>query len=1188
MTFPERLKQIVLAALLVSASALLQAAPVQIPGHVPSAVAHLQPIGRLPATNQLWVVLGLPHRNQAELDGLLLQLQNPTSTNYHRWLTSDEFTARFGPTEEDYQKVISFAQRKGLKVAGLTPNRMLVDIQAPAADVERAFQVNLRLYPHPTENRNFYAPDAEPTVDADVPLVHIDGLDNYVLPHRLGSFKLTPFAHTNGVTPYYTGSGPGGNFMGNDFRAAYAPGVTNRGGGQYIAIIDVGGPLYTNDIYMYETNAGLSTNIVVTNILVDGGTGIPNGPDVDDGEQVIDITMAMSMAPDATILNYEGGGQDIFNRIATDNLAKQMTLSYGFGINISIIQSFQQFLAQGQAMSQASGDGDSDLDGGTGLTGNPYATIVGGTTLTTTTGGGPWSSETTWNWGGGGGSGGGISGYGIPDWQQGVATTANQGSTVFRNFPDVAMPADGIFLISGNGASQGSIGGTSCASPLWAGFMALINQQAATLGKPSVGFPNPAIYAIGKGNYSVYSGIFHDITTGNNFGPKNPTRFPATAGYDLCTGWGSPRGQATINALAGAGTNDFMFYSLPDILNIVRGGNAASWLNVTRMNGFTGAVTFTLSGMPAGVTASINPVTTATSNILSVAVSSTIVAGTYPITITGASGSLVHTVTMNVVVANPVPDTTQLALPYNRAGIWTDGRAFSGGADNGGSSYSANLLGTAPSWNGIIFNLGPTNANDVVSCAGQTLTLPAGSYTSLQLLGTAVDGSQSAQSFIITYTDGSTTTNLQSFSDWAYPQDYPGESVVLNLPYRNSSGGTKDLNTAVNVYNYVLPLDQTRTVASLKLPANGNVILFAATLANEPVPVSLASFYDVAGIYSDHVIFTNPPLGGADGGGYVYSGSIVPTAMVWTNVLFNFGPANSYNVTSNGYVLSATNLNVISATNQTIPLPAGNYSLLRMLASGVQGAQTNQHFIVYYADGTSNTFIQSLSDWYTATTYSGEVKALATYRNYRDGTADNRTFYLCGYAFKLNTSKVVQSVKLPNNIDVIVAAISLVPNWAPSFTLSPFSQPAVTAGQSYFGYIYTNASDLNGDAMTYAKVSGPAWLGITTGGVLSGTPVSTNVGLNTFVVSVTDTGSLSNTATMNINVLPAPAIVPSTYTDTNDNLWVTWSGGIAPYQLQMSTNLTTSNWVNVGGVISSNTVILIPSNPAAFFRIMGQ
>ena len=1135
----------------------------------------------------MWLVFGLPHRNQAELDNLLVEQQNPASTNYHRWLTSDQFTERFGPTEADYQKVIDFIQRKGLKVASLTPNRMLVDVAAPAADIEKALQVNLRVYPHPTENRSFYASDTEPTVDASVPIVHIDGLDNFVLPHRLGSFKLTPFATTNGVTPYYTGSGPDGNFMGNDFRAAYVPGVTNTGAGQYIGIVDVGGPYYPNDIYIYETNAGLSTNIVVSNVLLSGWTGIPNGPTDDDGEEALDICMALSMAPRATILNYEGGAQDIFNRIASDNLAKQMTLSYGFGINISIIQTFQQFLAQGQALSQASGDGDSDLDGGTGLTGNPYATIVGGTTLTTSGAGGPWSSETAWNWGGDGGSGGGISGYGIPSWQQGVATAANLGSTVFRNYPDVAMPADGVFLVSANGTSQGSIGGTSCASPLWAGFMALVNQQAASLGNSSVGFPNPAIYNIGRGNYSTYAGIFHDITTGNNFDSKNPARFPAESGYDLCTGWGTPRGLATMNALAGSGTNNFFFFASPDGLNVVRGGKAASMITVTRMNRFSGTMSFAITGMPAGVTAVISPVSTATSNMLYVAVSPSTVAGIYPLTMTATSGGLVHSSTLNLVVANPVPGTAPLSLSsfYNRPGIWTDGRTFSVGLDNDGSAYSANLLGTAPSWNGIVFNLGPTNANDVVSCAGQTLTLPAGNFTSLQLLGAAVNGSQSAQ-FIVTYTDNTTAALTQSFSDWANLQHYAGESVVLNMPYRDNSG-SKDLNTSVSVYNYVLPLDQTRTVKTLQLPSNGNVVLLAATLAADPVPVALAPYYDRPGIYSDGVSFSNPPTGGADGGGSAYSGVLIPGSLIWTNVLFNFGPANSYNLTSNGYVLSATNLNVISATNQTITLPAGNYTMLRMLASGVQGGQVSQPFVLKYADGTSSTFVQSLSDWYHPTNYSGEVKAIPGYRISSDGSTDHRPFYLYGYAFKLNSSKVTQSIKIPNNSDVVIAAMTLVPNWAPSFTLSPFTEPGIMAGQSYSGYIYTNAIDLNGDTLTFSKVSGPTWLNVSSGGVLSGTPLSPDVGANSFVVSVTDPGGLSDTATMNLTVTPAPAIVPGAVLDPVNGFVLSWSGGIAPYQLQMSTDLTTTDWVTVG-VITSNTVSLPPTNPAAFYRIVGQ
>ena len=119
---------------------------------------------------------------------------------------------------------------------------------------------------------------------------------------------------------------------------------------------------------------------------------------------------------------------------------------------------------------------------------SPYVTVVGGTTLTTGGPGGVWVSETVWNWGGGQGSGGGIStAYSLPPWQENLSTAASQGSSHQRNIPDVAMVADNIFEIDDNGKSEPGVGGTSCATPLWAGFTALVNQQATASGKPTMG-----------------------------------------------------------------------------------------------------------------------------------------------------------------------------------------------------------------------------------------------------------------------------------------------------------------------------------------------------------------------------------------------------------------------------------------------------------------------------------------------------------------------------------------------------------------------------------------------------------------------------------------------------------------------------------------------------------------------------
>ena len=538
----------------------------------------------------------------------------------------------------------------------------MVDVRASVTDVERTFGVTLRTYRHPTESRDFFAADTDPSVEAGMPILHVSGLDNYVVPHPM-NLKVKPSGSglDTSVTPYsLNGSGPGGTYTGKDFRAAYAPGVTNTGVGQDIAIVDVGGPYYTNDIYMYQTNAGLSTSIVVTNILLSGWTGIPTGTNDDDGEEALDIDMAMSLAPGAIILNYEGEAHDVFNQIAVDNKAKQMTLSYGFGIDETIRQIFLEFVAQGQSFFQASGDGGADLSGGGGLTGEPYATIVGGTALSTSGAGGPWQSETTWV-----GSGGGVSSYGIPPWQEGIGLLSSQGSTTFRNYPDVAMLADtAIFIYFKNGQRLQGVGGTSASSPQWAGFMALVNQAAATQGKAPVGFANPAIYALGKGPSAPYLNAFHDITTGNTFNNHNVLLYYATNGYDLCTGWGTPRGSNTIAALIGVGTNDFVLNASQVGLNLVRGSVATSIIRMVPMNGFSGSANLSISGLPNGVTAVFSPatVTASTTSLLTLTAAATALPGSNTVTVTAVSGTLTHTMTLSLSLAAPIPGAIPVSL----------------------------------------------------------------------------------------------------------------------------------------------------------------------------------------------------------------------------------------------------------------------------------------------------------------------------------------------------------------------------------------------------------------------------------------------------------------------------------------------------------------------------------------------
>jgi len=581
-------------------------------GHIPEAVSHLQPMGRFPGTNRLNLAIGLPLRNEEALDNLLQQIYDPASPNFRQYLTPEQFTEMFGPTEQDYQAVIDFAKRNHLTVTGTSDSRLLLDVSGSVPDIERAFQVTMRTYRHPVENREFYAPDVEPSVEAGLSVADISGLDNYALPHPK-NVRIPAHNQPNSVTPK-AGSGPSGNYIGNDFRAAYVPGTTLTGAGQMVGLLQFDG-FYSNDITAYETEAGLPA-VPLQTVLLDGYSGTPTtGANSGNIEVSLDIEMAMSMAPGLSkIVLFEAGPSgipnDVLNAMAASNTIKNLSCSWGWsgGPQTTTDNIFKKMATQGQSFFNASGDTDAFTTGSSSANGvdntsldnapssSPYITQVGGTTLTTTGPGGSWSSETVWNWDvesgssyDGVGSSGGISSYySIPSWQTNINMTSRGGSATQRNIPDVALTADAVFVKYGNGLNATNIGGTSCATPLWAGFMALVNQQAAANGKSSAGFINPAIYTIAAG--PSYSACFHDITTGNNTWSSSPSLFYATTGYDLCTGLGTPAGQNLINALAGP----------PDTLVITpASGFAASGVAGGPFGGASQNLTLTNSGASA-------------------------------------------------------------------------------------------------------------------------------------------------------------------------------------------------------------------------------------------------------------------------------------------------------------------------------------------------------------------------------------------------------------------------------------------------------------------------------------------------------------------------------------------------------------------------------------------------------------
>jgi subtilase family serine protease len=516
--------------------------------HVPAAVASgVAPlVGHLPSAQRLSLAISLPLRNEAELDDLLRQTYDPQSSNYHQYLSVQEFTARFAPTEADYAAALRFAQANDLAVIETHANRMVIDVEGPAANIESAFQVTLGVYQHPTEGRTFYAPDREPTVDLDVPLLHISGLDNYTSPHAK---NVRSSEQPNGASKT-TGSGPGGQFIGSDMRAAYYGSGPLNGGGQRVGLFEYAG-YEISDVKLFFSKVNQSLKVPVRGVSLNGASLSCPPSSCDDSEQVIDIEMAISMAPGLKEVLVYVGNKDvsIFNRMAADNSAKQLSCSWGWSDDESSLDPiFKEMVVQGQSVFVATGDSGSGTPGDVVWPADdPYITAVGGTDLTTSGPGGAWKAETGWSGSAGSPSKNKVP---IPSYQQlsGVITKLNHGSKTLRNYPDVAAEANTNQYSCYDGGCSGGNGGTSYAAPQWAGLIAMANEQLVVNGGSTLGFLNPALYAIGVG--SSYDSDFHDIVSGNN------GKYKAVTGYDLVTGWGSPTGPNLITALTGAAKNE--------------------------------------------------------------------------------------------------------------------------------------------------------------------------------------------------------------------------------------------------------------------------------------------------------------------------------------------------------------------------------------------------------------------------------------------------------------------------------------------------------------------------------------------------------------------------------------------------------------------------------------------------------
>src|ERR1700678_4397911 len=464
----------------------------------------------------------------------------------------EKFPREIAPNPADIARVEKFAQEYNLKVKEKSAPRRTVILSGTVSAMNKAFGVELKRYAPPGGEYRGRPGQIHLPADLHELVEGVFGLDTrpQAKPHfrrrhaRAGARAATvnvSYTPVQGATLY-------------DYP------TTVDGTGECIALVELGGGFNPTDLNNYWSQLNLSKTPTVSAVSVGNGSNSPTGdPSGPDGEVMLDIEVAGSIAPGARIVAYFAENTDagFLNAITTavhDSTNNPSIVSISWGgpesswtaqAMTSMDEAFQAAAAMGVTVCVAAGD-DGSTDGVTdGLNhvdfpaSSPNVLACGGTKLVAS--GNSISSETVWNElaNNEGATGGGISDFftPVPSWQAsaGVPASANPNHNVGRGVPDVTGNADPttgyVTLVDGN---PDVIGGTSAVAPLWAGLIALINES---IGKPA-GFINPLLY-----QNAAADDDFNDITTGNN------GAYSAGKGWDACSGLGSPIGTQVAAAL---------------------------------------------------------------------------------------------------------------------------------------------------------------------------------------------------------------------------------------------------------------------------------------------------------------------------------------------------------------------------------------------------------------------------------------------------------------------------------------------------------------------------------------------------------------------------------------------------------------------------------------------------------------
>lgn len=529
-------------------------------GHSVPALARATVLQPTDPNRQLELTVALATRNQDQLKTLIAQQADPTSSTFGRYLTPQQFAAQFAPTQASVDAVNAFAASQGLQVKNVTGNRMLITIEGTVDRIQRAFGVQLRDFL--LDGRTVHGPTADPSVPVSISgLVQaVVGLDDVprLKPH---------IARPTQARDVHPNDGPGGGYTPAQLRTAYDVAPLPIGAGQTVGVVEFSN--YTPaDISVFAAQYGLG-GINLSNRLVDGGTADHSGA----GEAELDIEVVAGLAPGAQQLVYiapnsDKGELDLYGAMIGDNQAKIITSSWGqceperSPAQMNALHSiFAEGVAEGISIFAASGDSGA-FDCGFGPLSvdfpgsDPNVVSVGGTSLVASFTTGAYQSESVWNDPLGGSGGGGLStSFPLPGYEFGPGVVSSY-SNGMREVPDVSADADpnaGYSIYCTDPGDNfcdpffgwNEFGGTSAAAPLWAGVTASINQYLSSQGKPTVGNAHNTYWRLF--NTPQRFSPYHDVTVGNNMA------YPATPGYDMASGVGTPDAFNIAQDIAGVG-----------------------------------------------------------------------------------------------------------------------------------------------------------------------------------------------------------------------------------------------------------------------------------------------------------------------------------------------------------------------------------------------------------------------------------------------------------------------------------------------------------------------------------------------------------------------------------------------------------------------------------------------------------